>query len=205
MITQTDKDNFINSLSDYAIKGWQEYKILPSLTIAQAILESGWGTSNKIPNNLFGTKADSSWKGKKKLVKTHEYIGKIKVLSLSYFKVYDNIYESLKDRYNLLSKSRYSKVTGESNYKIACSEVYKAGYATDILYPQKLIQIIEQNELHKIDEQAINQKIVNNNTPSKWSAKAWNWVTTQGILDGTRYDDYLSREEASVIIKRMVK
>nr|SUY22553.1 mannosyl-glycoprotein endo-beta-N-acetylglucosamidase [Clostridioides difficile] len=38
----------------------------PSITIGQAILESGWGNSKltKQSNNLFGIKADKAWKGK---------------------------------------------------------------------------------------------------------------------------------------------
>ena len=40
------RQEFINKLKNHAIKGWHQYKILPSLTIAQAILETGWGKSS---------------------------------------------------------------------------------------------------------------------------------------------------------------
>jgi len=33
---------FIEEIKDEAIKNYKEYKILPSITIAQAILESNW-------------------------------------------------------------------------------------------------------------------------------------------------------------------
>ena len=50
--------NFIESIKDYAIKDYQTSKVLPSITIAQAILESGWGKSTLSlkANNLFGIK-----------------------------------------------------------------------------------------------------------------------------------------------------
>lgn len=40
-----DKKEFINSVKEGAVKGYREYGILPSLIISQAILESGWGSS----------------------------------------------------------------------------------------------------------------------------------------------------------------
>lgn len=41
----TEQDIFIDKVKDGAIAGWHEGRILPSVTIAQACLESGWGTS----------------------------------------------------------------------------------------------------------------------------------------------------------------
>ena len=40
-----EKKEFINSIKEGALKGYTEYRIFPSVTIAQAILESGWGRS----------------------------------------------------------------------------------------------------------------------------------------------------------------
>ena len=204
-ITQADKINFINKLSEHTIKGWKEYQILPSLIIAQAILETGWGTNNKIPNNFFGIQADNSWKGKKKLVRTHEYVNGKKVYVNAYFRVYDNIYDSLRDRYLFLQKPRYKAVVGEKDYKKACHEVWKAGYATDPNYPKKLINIIEQNNLHDIDKRAMSNTASPNPNISNWAKQAWDFTTKEGLLDGKRPKDNLTREEFSVILKRMVK
>ena len=54
------KQTFIDSIKDGAIEGWEKFKILPSITIAQAILESNWGKSNLAvkANNIFGIKGD---------------------------------------------------------------------------------------------------------------------------------------------------
>ncbi|WP_349399629.1 glycoside hydrolase family 73 protein, partial [Clostridium perfringens] len=58
--------NFISQIVSGAKQSYEETGIFPSITLAQAILESGWGRSGLAikANNLFGIKADSGWKGK---------------------------------------------------------------------------------------------------------------------------------------------
>ena len=148
------KNKFINKLKPGAISGYKKYNILPSLTIAQAILETGWGKAS-IGNNLFGIKANASWKGKVQTVKTHEFINGKKVYIDAKFRDYNSIEESLEDRFKLLSNNRYKKVVQAKDYKEAANEIYKAGYATDPQYPQKLIQIIEQNKLYEYDKEVV--------------------------------------------------
>src|SRR3712207_8207946 len=68
----TKQELFIEKVKDGAIAGWHEGRILPSVTIAQACLESGWGTSDLATkaNNLFGIKAKQDWKGESYTVRT---------------------------------------------------------------------------------------------------------------------------------------
>lgn len=153
------KQKFINSIKNGAIEGYKKHKILPSLTIAQAILETGWGKSS-IGNNLFGIKANASWKGKIQTVKTHEYVNGKKIYVDANFRDYNSIEESLEDRFKLLSNSRYEKVVQAKDYKESANEIYKAGYATDPNYPKKLIQIIEQNKLYLLDEEAKENEVL---------------------------------------------
>lgn len=195
------QQEFINKIKDGAIRGWNDYKVLPSLTIAQAILETGWGKT-AIGNNIFGIKADSNWSGKKKLVRTHEYVNGQKIYVDAYFRDYDSIYESLEDRFKFLQKPRYSKVVGEKDYKKACIEIQKAGYATDPNYSSKLISIIEQYNLYEYDKEALKPQ---NDAPSEWAKGDWEWAKLKGLLDGTRPKDNLTREEFAIILKRMVK
>jgi len=49
------KKEFIEKIKPLSIKAYQEFGILPSLIIAQAILESNWGKSAP-ENMLFGMK-----------------------------------------------------------------------------------------------------------------------------------------------------
>ncbi len=203
-IIDSHKNKFIESLSKHTVKGWKEYQILPSLTIAQAILETGWGANNKIPNNLFGIKADSSWKGKKELVRTHEYVNGKKIYVNAYFRVYDNIYDSLKDRYLFLQKPRYKAVVGEKDYKKACHEILKAGYATDPSYASKLISIIEQNNLYEIDKKAMSTTTITIPSVSMWAKEAWDWCVSKKLMDGNRPKNDLTREEMSVLLRRIL-
>ncbi len=194
------RQEFINKLKNHAIKGWHEYKVLPSLTIAQAILETGWGKS-ALGNNLFGIKADNSWVGKKQLVTTNEHVNGKTITIQAWFRDYNSIYESLEDRYKFLQAKRYAKIIGEKDYKIACVEIQKAGYATDPQYPAKLIQIIEQYNLQNIDKQAMTQ----NTSVSNWAMQGWNFCSTKGLIDGTRPKDNMTREEFAVLLRRILK
>ena len=56
---------FLGQLYEGAKETYLHYGILPSVTAAQAILESDWGRSQLAREccNLFGIKADSGWKG----------------------------------------------------------------------------------------------------------------------------------------------
>lgn len=152
-----DKREFINSVKEVALKGYVDYRILPSLTIAQAILESGWGSSQLSvrAKNLFGIKAFSNWRGDKITMPTTEWYGDKKQIINADFRAYDSFNESIEDHSKLLSSVRYKSVRECSNYKEACRKIYECGYATDPAYPEKLIRIIEENKLYEFDNSEI--------------------------------------------------
>lgn len=70
---------FIDSVKNSAIYNYNKYKILPSITIAQSILESNWGKSELSSkyNNLFGIKANNAWKGEYVNIETSEYYDQV--------------------------------------------------------------------------------------------------------------------------------
>lgn len=148
-----DRREFINSVKDGALKGYEDYKVLPSITVAQAILESAWGNSEltKRANNIFGVKAFSDWEGGKITLETTEYYNGEKKIVYADFRVYDSLTESMEDHNKLLSYSRYKPLRECENYKDASQRIYECGYATDPKYPEKLIRIIEENKLHELD------------------------------------------------------
>ena len=122
--------------------------MLASLTIAQAILESGWGKSALATkgNNLFGMKGAG---GK---YKTFEYINGKRVDIVDSFKVYPDWETSVIDHGNLfLRASRYQNLISERDYKEACRKVQADGYATAPNYAESLINIIEQYKLYQYD------------------------------------------------------
>jgi peptidoglycan hydrolase-like protein with peptidoglycan-binding domain len=148
-----DKREFINSISKGAVKGYTDYGILASLTMAQAILESAWGSSklSQRANNLFGIKANLSWGGKRITMETAEWYGDKKQIVKADFRAYDSFNESIEDHNKLLSYSRYKPLSECRDYKSACQKIYECGYATDPKYPDKLIRLIEENKLYEFD------------------------------------------------------
>lgn len=148
-----NKKMFIDAVKEGAVEGHRLHKILPSLTIAQAILESGWGTSQLAvkAKNLFGIKAFASWTGKRITFPTTEwYDGRKQVINAD-FRAYDSFDESIEDHNKLLSISRYKSVRNAKDYRAACREIFNCEYATDPSYPAKLIKIIEENKLYVFD------------------------------------------------------
>ena len=146
---------FIERVGALAAADMQKSGVLASLTIAQAILESGWGKSGLTvkANALFGIKAGKSWKGKVYSTKTQEcYDGVTFTTVTALFRAYGSWEESVTDHSALLTGAvRYKAVVGERDYQTACRAIKAAGYATDPKYPDKLIQLIETYGLTAYD------------------------------------------------------
>ncbi len=123
------KRQFIDELIPISKELYDEYGILPSVTIGQAILESDWGRSelSKKGNNLFGIKATPSWQGKVLNMETSEnYNDKIK----DNFRYYSSKKDSIKDYANFLVKNkryRENKVFRATEYKTQAKAIEKAG------------------------------------------------------------------------------
>lgn len=169
---------YLNSIKSGAIECWHQFQVLPSLTGAQAALESGWGTSSlsKPPyNNNFGIKASTDWTGRTVTMPTKEYVNGAYVTVPGKFRAYDDINDSVRDHGAFFTstdwrRKNYAAVIGEKDYKKACYAVKAAGYATDPGYANKLIQIIEKYGLQKWDEEAFSG--VSNATTTTPSSEA---------------------------------
>lgn len=154
------QEQFIAAIAPGAMKGWEQEGILPSLSIAQAILESGWGTSQlaKDACNLFGIKASDDWRGRVMTVATKEWVSGRYITAQSAFRAYDSWADSVADHAHFFTstgwrKDRYAAVIGEGDYIKACRAIQAAGYATAPDYADKLIGIIEQYNLMRFDKQ----------------------------------------------------
>lgn len=138
--------NFINDLTCYAL----ESDALPSITIAQAIIETGYGKFNKLKTNVFGIKGRGIKSGTKEFVD-----GKfIRIKSeFQWFKSYQDAF----DRHSQIL-NRYA-IEGR-DYTYWANRIQDCGYATDPKYAEKLIKIIEIHELHRLDKiQELNKNI----------------------------------------------
>lgn len=155
---------FIDSIKSSAIDNYRKYNILPSITIAQAILESNWGESELSAkyNNLFGIKAHSSWKGDSVNVETSEHYNQI---IKDEFRAYKSKDDSLKDHARFLSENpRYKEVLKKPTYIQQAQELQNAGYSTvsdekgNLTYKNLIVQIIQQYNLQIIDNKVEESK-----------------------------------------------
>ena len=150
--------HFLSAIKQGAMDGAKE-GILPSITAAQAILESGWGSSElaKVPNNnLFGIKDSEDWHGEIVTVPTQEYLNGDYITVNAAFRKYASWNDSVVDHAKFFTstewrKDNYRKVVNETDYRIAAQELKNAGYATDPSYPGKLIRLIEAYKLNEWD------------------------------------------------------
>ena len=159
-ISEIDQNqrHFLSAIKQGAMDGAKE-GILPSITAAQAILESGWGSSElaKVPNNnLFGIKDSEDWHGEIVTVPTQEYLNGDYITVNAAFRKYASWNDSVVDHAKFFTstewrKDNYRKVVNETDYRIAAQELKNAGYATDPNYPGKLIRLIEAYKLYEWD------------------------------------------------------
>lgn len=154
-----DKIEFIESIEQQAYINYKKYGILPSITIGQAILESGWGKSQLAMehNNLFGIKADSRWNGDIATMTTNENYSDVIEAS---FRKYDSKVESIEDHGLFLYENERYTVNGvfiAKDYRSQALALQSAGYSTakneagELIYADKLINIIKNYNLMLYD------------------------------------------------------
>ena len=133
---------------EYAVSKMHEHGIPASITLAQGMLESGNGKSRLAVegNNHFGIKCHSDWKGKR-IYHDDDKRGEC-------FRVYKSPEQSFEDHSAFLrGYSRYAFLfdLDPTDYKGWARGLKRAGYATDPKYAERLIKIIEEEELWKLD------------------------------------------------------
>ena len=148
--------SFIQSVAPGAIAGWQKYHVLPSITTAQAILESGWGRSTLTTraHNLFGIKG--SYNGQSVTMPTREVYGGRSVMVNAQFRAYPNNAASIEDHGRFLNvNSRYRNLLGDTNYRSVANKLHQDGYATSPSYASSLINLVQSYNLTQLDNIAL--------------------------------------------------
>jgi len=140
--------DYINKYSDIAVRHKDKYKIPASITLSQALLESGAGLSELAAssNNHFGIKCHSDWTGERVYRKDDG--------PNDCFRKYKNVEDSYEDHSKFLTQqSRYSILFTYDirDYTAWAKGLQTCGYATDKGYANKLIRLIEDYELYKYD------------------------------------------------------
>ncbi len=153
-------EQYVETYSNWAVEEMQRVGIPASITLAQGLLESGFGNSRLATegNNHFGIKCHKGWTGEK-MYEDDDAANEC-------FRKYKSAYESFKDHSDFLTtRSRYAFLfeLDSDDYKGWAKGLKKAGYATNPQYANKLIELIERYELFRFDDE--------NYTPPKMFAK----------------------------------
>ena len=160
---------FIELVGPLAAHDMRMTGILASVTIAQAILESGYGASDLARNakNLFGMQCSLSgnswtavWDQKESYAKKtseQDADGTVSIVDAS-FRKYPNFEDSVEDHSRYLLQStrdgaaRYKGLSGCGDYRQAAQIIAHGGYSTDLAYADKLCDLIERWQLTRFDE-----------------------------------------------------
>ncbi len=150
----TDIQDYIDTFSEIAQFEMKAYGIPASITLAQGILESGYGQGEltRKTNNHFGIKCHTGWNG---AYESHDDDEKGEC-----FRKYNHPMYSFRDHSIFLStRARYASLFDlrRDDYKGWAHGLRAAGYATDRRYPQKLIDFIERYQLYKYDREVLQE------------------------------------------------
>ena len=149
---------FIREIGPIAKEVDKSFDLLPSITIAQACLESDYGKSDLSQkyNNLFGVKGNNP--NTSAVLKTKEFEKGKWIEIKARFQIYDSYEASIRAHARLFQKGttwdakQYRHVLAAKNYEAQAHALVKDGYATDPDYADKLIKLIEEYNLDRFDK-----------------------------------------------------
>ncbi|MEM9884702.1 MAG: glucosaminidase domain-containing protein [Bacteroidota bacterium] len=140
---------YVDRFANAAVKEMEKYGIPASITLAQGLIESNCGESRLASsnNNHFGIKCFSRTCKKGHCSNFTDDTHK------DFFRIYKSPWESYRSHSILLQKNRYKALykLSKTDYKGWAKGLKKAGYATDPLYANKLINLIQDLKLYEYD------------------------------------------------------
>lgn len=140
---------FIDTWANLAVEQMRLHQIPASITLAQAIVESGWGDGYvaRLGNNYFCIKSNNGWAGP--VVKAQDDDP-----DSSSFRQYMSIEESFNDHAKFLKENNRYRTLFDLNiydYKGWARGLKSCGYATKSDYAEYLIATIEKYGLYMYD------------------------------------------------------
>jgi lysozyme len=147
---------FLDAITPLAVSSGADHCLPPSVTIAQAVLESGWGTSDKARelHNLFGMKARAGTHGVPS--PTWEVVGGKTVEVVAPFRRYGSWSESLDDHdARIATDALYSPARAVRHDRDAFVDALAPIYATDPAYARRLDTLIDDFDLDTFDGAAL--------------------------------------------------
>ena len=150
-VTPEQQRKFIEEMLPHATAAARELGVDPRAIIAQAALETGWGTSQPADaggasHNLFGIKAGASWKGASVSSATTEYADGIARAEPAQFRAYGSVAENVADYVHVLRDNpRYAAALGTGgDVRAFADALQRGGYATDPEYANKLVALVQR-------------------------------------------------------------
>jgi flagellum-specific peptidoglycan hydrolase FlgJ len=144
--------DYIEQYKTVAVGEMEKFGIPASITLAQALVESGFGKSKMAQsiNNHFGIKCKPEQRKQK---------GKCYVFHddtrYDRFVKFENAWASYRAHSLLLKSERYQPLfeLQKTDYEAWALGLQAAGYASDANYAKKLVRLIELYELYELDEE----------------------------------------------------
>lgn len=153
-------EQFIETIASAVKKYAHDYGIVVySPIIAQAILESAWGTSELAvnANNYFGLKYRSgrcpSAIGIYHKVGSEQNPDGSYVSSAMKWMKFRNLEEGVKGYFEFINIPNYFNLRGVTDPKAYLENIKKDGYATSLSYVSNLMNVIQKNDLTRFDKE----------------------------------------------------
>lgn len=150
-LPQAHVEQFVSRMLPAAQRASDATGVPAQLIMAQAALESGWGRreiraeDGQTSYNVFGIKADKSWRGPVVETMTTEYVNGVAQKGRASFRAYSSYDEAFSDYARfLVTNPRYANVLSTQDPAEAAHGLQRAGYATDPQYGGKLVRIMKQ-------------------------------------------------------------
>jgi flagellum-specific peptidoglycan hydrolase FlgJ len=159
---------FIDQVVPGALAAQREYGVPASVTIAQAIDESGWGQSGLATkdHNLFGIKGEGPAGSDTQL--TEEYVDGHWQVTIASFRAYHNVAQSIADHGKLLATSGYYQAAmAHTQNPDAFASALTGIYATDPQYGHILINLMRQYNLYQYDQPGAAKSAPSGGTPAQ--------------------------------------
>ncbi len=151
----TDPVSFVRNVLPLAERAAAKLGTHPIALVAQAVLETGWGT--RIPkqadgsssNNLFGIKSGGGWAGPQAVSRTLEFQNGALTAKQDAFRAYGSSEEGFSDYVQLLTGNpRYQAVLAAGKDPVRFAQALQdSGYATDPNYASKIKAIYESEPM----------------------------------------------------------
>lgn len=170
MATESQIKTFIEEIAPCAQYAYKQLgKVLPSICIGMACVESAYGTSKimRQHNAFLGQKCGTGKTATKYWDKTfftsktsEEYTVGVHTIINAAFRSYSSMQQCVLNYYELLNSKLYSRVLPDVDYVTQMKQIKLCGYMTSSTEVNSVISVIEKYNLTRFD--------LNDNTP-EWS------------------------------------